>query len=271
MTTLFRLPTIALFIVGAAFGVSSAQADKALSPSIIDSTEAVRYVVRLPRTYRNPANSRDTVGVTVTATDGDLAGFDLKIGSDATGISIADILPGELGDSCGWEYFAARDLGSGLFDEPIHSLWKIVGLAKSTADTSKPDCDKIVGEVTVARLVIEYDQVAIGRDTLAALFFYWEDCRDNSLASSDGARMAISRQVHDYLQRPQNRNAAIFPTRTGAPSQCVKLSLPNRPRRVVDFHNGGINLLQSPDEPVLPVEPEMPAEQGSADSSGTAE
>lgn len=245
-----RIPVVSVFLFLSLSAMSlltrSGNAQQAVSRLSADSAQAVRYVVRLPRAYRNPANSQDTVPVTITAVDGDLAGFDLKIASDAPGLSIVDILPGSLGDSCGWEYFAARDLGGGLGGDDIRSLWKVVGLAKASADTSRPACAEIAGEVTAARLVIAYDPAAVGRDSIAALFFYWEDCRDNSLAAADGVRMAISKQVHDYLQRPQTRSAAIFPTRTGAPSQCVKLSLQNRPRRLVDFHNGGINVLGPP-------------------------
>lgn len=243
----YTLRIVAVLFILLGPGLAAVRAD-ALSADSTGS-ESARYVVRLPRVHHNFANSRDTVPVTLTATDGDLAGFDLKIASDAPEITISDILPGNLTDSCGWEYFAARDLSPTISDEAIRSLWKIVGLAKSSADTSRPVCGEVEGEVTVAWLVIDYIRSGPGQDTLAALFFYWEDCRDNSMAGRDGVRMAISNQVHDYLQRPQSRSPGAFPSRTGAPSQCVKLSAPNHPRRSVDFHNGGINLLRPEPQP----------------------
>ena len=77
-------------------------------------------------------------------------------------------------------------------------------------------------------------------DTTAPIFFYWESCTDNVLSDASGNSMLVSDQVFDYLGSDVTGGGEVFPTRTGAPHQCVKPSAVNTPTRAIEFHNGGI-------------------------------
>lgn len=240
----------ALWLAGA--GVPAQVDDSTELVNPVDTAAEPRFVVRLPRLDQTVFPELDTLVITIATSDAELGGFDLKIGTDSRILSIVDILPAALHDSCGWEYFAARDLGGALTGDSLTSLWKLVGLARSAEDTLKPACDTLPGGVSLARLVVAFNPMVASREEIADIFFYWESCADNTISAASGRRMAISRQVHDF---PGVHRARVngFPTRSGAPKQCVKPAARYHPLRQIVFHNGGVRL-QLPDQTKLPVE-----------------
>ena len=208
------------------------------APAEPDSLDQPRYVISLPRVLVSPEKTLDTLDITIQWRHAALGAFDLRIGHEGPLVTIEDILPGNLQDSCGWEFFAARRIPNTGGGAP--SLWKLVGLARTwQSDSSDTMCAERRDPISLARLVVSYSSDSYGADTLIPLFFYWIDCRDNVLSDERGVNMMISRQVISYTnESPAVGDEDVFPTRGGTPHQCVKLDMVNRPQRTVDFRNG---------------------------------
>lgn len=208
------------------------------TPTEPDSLDQPRYVVSLPRVLVSPEKTVDTLDITIQWRNAALGAFDLRIGYESSIVTVEDILPGHLQDSCGWEFFAARRMPD--TSDEIPSLWKLVGLARTwQSDSSAAVCAERREPISLARLVVSYSPDSYGADTLVPLFFYWTDCRDNVLSDEQGVNMMISRQVISYVgEASAAGDEDVFPTRGGTPHQCVRLDMANRPQRTVDFHNG---------------------------------
>lgn len=228
---------------------SGGAADKA------DSSKTVpqRYIVRCSRITVDDMQADDTLLVTIESHGESVAGFDFKFGTDSRFITIVNVLPGAVYDSCGWEYFRARELESHA-DRPA-SFWQAVALSKITPDTSKPECLLVEGKVQLLKIVVRNAQPGQPvPDTAAPVFFYWESCTDNVLSDASGSSMIVSDKVFDYLGSDVTGAGNLFPSRTGAPHQCVKQGAVNVPKRAIEFHNGGIRFALN---------------TGTVDSSGT--
>ena len=229
--------------------VTTAQAaGEAGDSGVIDSLDETppRYIVRCDRITVDDMQVNDTLVVTLESRGESIAGFDFKFGTDSRFVTILDVLPGAVYDSCGWEYFRARQLDKRA-DRPA-SLWQAVALSKITPDTTRPGCLLMEGKVPLLKMVVSNAQP--GRpvpDTTAPIFFYWESCTDNVLSDASGNSMLISDQVFDYLGSDVTGSGSLLPTRTGAPHQCVKPGAVNAPKRAIEFHNGGIRFALNTD------------------------
>jgi len=185
----------------------------------------------------------DTLLISVESFGYQVAGFDLKFGTNSSFIDILEVLPGEVNDSCDWEYFSAKALNN--FNEAFPcQLWQAVAIAKITPDTTLPTCFGFQRTASLLKIVVASETREYIPDTLAPIFFFWEDCSDNSLSDETGTAMIISRQVYDYLGTEISDTGQIFPTRRGSPRQCVKPEIQNKPVRQIDFHNGGVTFKQ---------------------------
>ncbi|MBN1212899.1 MAG: hypothetical protein JXA92_10010 [candidate division Zixibacteria bacterium] len=205
------------------------------------STEPPRYIIRIDRLEIDNMKLRDTLLITVETFGCTVAGFDLKFGTASPFISIESVLPGEINDSCDWEYFKAVPVTVPGDDMNYPSeLWQAVALAKITPDTTKPVCFGFERKASLLKLVVSNDHVLQTPDTTAPIFFFWEDCSDNSLSDATGGSMIISNKVFDYFGSEMSDNRQLFPTRRGAPRQCISPNALNKPLRLIDFHNGGI-------------------------------
>jgi hypothetical protein len=242
---LFRLPVsmrlVALFaVVGLVSSLGATP--RGGEPETMDSLspDSARFVVRIERKAVATMNVIDTLDVTVESYGRPYAGCSFKIGTNSPYIDIIEILRGRVIDSCGWELFHADRIESNGSSRYPRTLWSAVALAKLTPDTLKPHCLGFRREGTVFRLVVSSAPTVQIKDSAAAIFFFWEDCRDNTLSDSTGNVLMVSRRVFDYYDPMLDPGADAFPTRLGTPSQCINLGLPSHPRRRVEFHNGGL-------------------------------
>lgn len=204
------------------------------------TSESPRYIIRIDRLVVDDMKLNDTLLVTIETSGFTIAGFDLKFGTASPFIAIEKVLPGEINDSCHWEYFKATPINT---TEKINfpaELWQAVALAKITADTSEPVCFGFERRASLLKLVVTNEYVLTTPDTNAPIFFFWEDCTDNSLSDASGSAMIISNKVFDYLGTEISDNRELFPTIKGTPRQCINLQSKNRPMRFIDFHNGGV-------------------------------
>jgi hypothetical protein len=208
-------------------------------PAIADTAPG-RYIVRIGRVLVTDMRLRDTLDIIVEGTGDEFAGFTLKFGLESRHMDIVEVLRGEVPDSCHWEYFNAFRVNT--MDKPglPRSLWQVTALSKMSADTAQAQCLGLGRPASVARLVVTSEHLSAVPDTTAAIFFFWQDCRDNVLSDPSGDRLMVSSGVFDYFPVDSLGEKDVFPTRFGTPTQCIDPTKYNAPQRVIEFHNGGV-------------------------------
>jgi hypothetical protein len=229
-----------------------AAADLAPPPASHDSAQSVvdtpitpppssRFALYVDRLEINDGHLHDTLDVMFAANGNSLAGFDLKLAASSDLIEVLDIQPGEIYDSCQWEYFYAgpvRNLGDKSDYPPV--LWQAVALAEAVPDQERPECYGFDRPASLLRIIVAGATREILEDTTIPLFFFWEDCTDNTISGKSGDTIFVSASVYDYFgdELPDPKN--LFPTRRGSPQQCISPEQSGRILREVDLHNGGI-------------------------------
>ncbi|MFZ5981386.1 MAG: hypothetical protein ACOYVF_12215, partial [Candidatus Zixiibacteriota bacterium] len=164
---------IFLFIVGS---ISAAD-----NPDSAADATPPRYIVRMDRLEVDNMQVFDTLEITVESFGNLIAGFDLKIGTNSSYVEILDILPGEVNDSCGWEYFNAKEINKSDQTYPCQ-LWQAVAIAKISPDTTLPTCFGFERTASLLKVIVAGEPRTYIPDTVAPIFFFWEDCGDNSLS-----------------------------------------------------------------------------------------
>ncbi len=204
------------------------------------SVDASPYQVRIGQILVTDMRLHDTLDVTFNSHGRAVGGFDLKIGIDNPAIDILDVLPGRMYDSCRWEYFTARRLETPPREGTPRQIWQVVALSQVIPDSIQPICFAADSDISVLRLIVSNEHQAATDDATIPIFFFWEDCTDNSISDRSGNQTFISRRVHDYTGRLPDSSAPLFPSRFGAPLQCVNPAVRFPMKRLIDFHNGAI-------------------------------
>ena len=202
--------------------------------------DSTRYVVSVQRVTVTDMRIDDTLVISLNSFGNPLAGFELKFAVESPFIDIVEVLPGEIYDSCNWEFFNARQIDTHNKENYPPVIWQAVALADMMPGTDRPACFSFEREASLIKLVVSSEHVARVPDTIAPIFFFWEDCSDNTIAGISGDTLAISARVFDYYNVEYTEKQKLFPTRTGAPKQCIDPNALNKPRRQIEFHNGGV-------------------------------
>ena len=244
---------MAIFVVLTGF---VGAADSLMLPA--DTTgPLVPYEISIERLTIDDQQLYDTIDVTVDSRGQALAAFDLKIAVDDAQVDILDILPGELSDSCNWEFFSARPIQTAGRDGYPLIVWQAVALSQLVSDTAAPVCFEMEGRVPLLRIVVSNAHTLEAPDVDIPIFFFWEDCTDNTLSGRTGNILLTSRRVFDYFGAVTDSIPRLFPSRTGAPAECIKVNARNPSRRMLDLHNGGVEfrLAIDPPDTVAPSAP----------------
>lgn len=202
--------------------------------------DSTRYIVSIQRVIVTDMRIDDTLVISLNSFGNPLAGFELKFAVESPFIYIDTVLPGEIYDSCNWEFFNARQIDTPNKEDYPPVIWQAVALADMMPDTDRPVCFSFEREASLVKLVVSSEHVARIPDTVAPIFFFWEDCSDNTIAGISGDTLAVSAKVFDYYNVEYTEKQKLFPTRTGAPEQCIDPTARNKPRRQIEFHNGGV-------------------------------
>lgn len=205
--------------------------------------DTANFVLSVERLTVHRGRILDTLDVTLESGGNLLAAFDLRLALESRFVEILEILPGEILDSCSWEFFNAQAEDGSVRENYPRSLWHIVALAELIPDETRPHCYGIGRRASLLRLVVSSEHVDLAPDGTAAIFFFWERCSDNSIAGVTGNMLSVSAKLFDYYGVGDYESDALFPTRLGAPEQCIDPSVKNPPRRRIEFHNGGIEFL----------------------------
>ena len=99
------------------------------------------------------------------------------------------------------------------------------------------------GEFSLLKVVVSNAHALEAPDEQIPVFFFWEDCTDNTLSNRTGNILLTSRRVYDYYGAVTDSIPPLFPSRTGAPAECIKVNARNPSRRMLDLHNGGVEFL----------------------------
>ncbi len=223
---------------------------------VADSSDSLvfaekRAIIRCQRITIDDMQLGDTLEITAESFGMQIAGFDLKLGCNSRLVSVVELLPGEVLDSCGWEYFTPSRINTVDREGLPVTLWRAIGLYKISPDTTQPPCISVDGARSLLRIVVSSEHVTEIPDTNAAIFFFWENCSDNSISDESGSSLLISSGVYDYFDVNLVDGKDMLPTRQGVPRQCVRQGVANSPKRVVEFHNGGIEFKFDPGKPVV--------------------
>ena len=202
--------------------------------------EGSRFTVSIDRFRVDDMQLGDTIDIRFESGNVPIAGFELKIAIDSRFIDIVEVLPGRIPDSCGWEFFNARRIETQNCPTCPLNLWQIVALSETVPDGNPPVCYSFEEEASIARLVLSSEHAGPVQDHSIPIYFYWEDCTDNTISGLSGTTLALSRQVYHYVALPDPVSTGRFPNITGAAPECIDPSTLNHPKRMIDFHNGAI-------------------------------
>jgi hypothetical protein len=234
---LWIFPAILLCLAGVSLSQDTV---KKTEPSGVAMPVAPVYVVGIDRITVTDGRLEDTIALTLDSSGSQAAAFELEIGIESRFVHIDTILPGEIIDSCRWHFFNSRPVRSRSEQDSQVLLWQVVGIARTMPGADAPTCLGLPRKASLARIVVSSPPSVDIPDTTASIFFYWDDCTNNSIASPSGDTLAVSARVFDFYGNVVAETDSLFPNRTGTIDDCIDPSRRNRPLRVIDFHNGGV-------------------------------
>ncbi len=185
----------------------------------------------------------------------ELGGFDFLISYDNSALSFVGATEGNIFADYAWEYFTYRfgPNGNCTGGCPSGKL-RVIGLAEQNDGMAHPNNNLLVVGDDFACLTFLVSNDRNLECQFAAIRWCWIDCGDNSLSSSGGDTLYVSRNVFDYIGTDMNNVVSgfrsnitgadqSFPTFTGAPDDCDVATPKGAPIRFVDYKNGGIRII----------------------------
>ena len=206
-----------------------------------DSVLPARLIkIAIERMAVETGKLNDTIDIMIESSGTPIAGFDLEFGLNSPQVEILEVLPGEICDSCDWELFDARVVPRAGQEGYPSQLWHAVALAETVPNGTPPKCFGFDRPASLVRLVVVGGSSQLIPDTTVPIFFFWEDCGDNTVADASGGILMLSERVVDYFPTDDFETDERFPTRLGAPRSCLDPSVANPPVRRLELHNGAV-------------------------------
>jgi hypothetical protein len=183
------------------------------------------------------------VGMPMTNFEWGMGGFNFLLAYDAAALSYHSATPGELYDSCAWEYFTYRYGADGNCGDACPSgLVRIVGIAQANNGSSQPMCPYPenlpvywAGTLSLATLTFLVSNDRALECQFVPIRFYWASCGDNTLSSADGNLLFLHNLLYDYGETdPVWSIPDSLPSFDGAPSVCL-IGDKTEPIRHLDF------------------------------------
>jgi hypothetical protein len=183
-----------------------------------------------------------------------IAGYDLLIQYDPTGLVVNDVVEGDFFTAGGWEYFTYRFGPYGNCGSACPSgFLRIVALAEQNDGANHPEYfdNSVHGETQLAEITFLVTDDRTFECQYLPIRFTWYDCADNALSSVTGDTLLISRWVYDYVgsggmdtyERIDMLGDGTLPTWYGAPAPLCDVSDKGYPMRHVNFRNGGVDVI----------------------------
>jgi hypothetical protein len=194
------------------------------------------------------------VSITVEHTELDMGGFDFLIAYDASALAFMEATPGQLLEDCEWEYFTYRYGVEGNCGDACPSgLLRIIAIAETNNGPNHPACygppDTDPHELASLRFFVTNDRTY--ECQYVPIYFFWDDCNDNSISSVDGEVLYIDLAIFDFEgnliwneddddEFPEDARIPFV----GAPDYCLNPD-PDKPsaERCIKFIYGGIDIV----------------------------
>ena len=143
-----------------------------------------------------------TLSINADSFDSDIGGFDLLIAVDQKKYSIEAVTPGDLSETCNWEYFTHRIIidSLGLYDIGDNTdLLQIYALADNGSGGAT--CFNQPGSFSLVNMQISTSYQAFMNDLdcqFVPIQFYWRDCSDNIVSSVNADTAHVGFELYDY-------------------------------------------------------------------------
>lgn len=166
-----------------------------LLPSIASAAQI--SISRIDNTF---LGQRKTITISADSVFSDISGFNITIAHQGRKATVGNINPGNLFDSCGWEYFSYRQVSADtvftFFPEYPVNLINIIGLA-SLSGNPPSSCN--LSTVTLAKIDVKLTYQIQGDDIEDVIWyrFFWRDCNDNVLTSVSGDSLFIANKLYE--------------------------------------------------------------------------
>jgi len=206
------------------------------SPVVMPITLIVPSPMIMPEIRIDTVSAGDgtDVEVLVRAPLGGLpwGGFDLLLSYDDSLLTFQTGVAGDFLVGCDWEYFTAQSL------PPDTGLVRLIALADRTDITGQPTCLQPQPGDILARLT--FSVVADSNMTCATapIRFWWQDCGDNAISSSNGDTLIIAGNTPQSVLDFNSQDLTGQPGVGGPPWPCS--SGTNDPIAGARFRNGAV-------------------------------
>ncbi len=214
------------------------------------------FVIKIEKTHNTLQGHYANVAVTVENTELEMGGFDFLIAYDASALAFTEAEPGQLLEDCDWEYFTYRyGVHGNCGDACPSGLLRIIAIAEINNGPNHPSCygppDIDPHELATLTFFVTNDRTYDCQ--YAPIYFFWDDCNDNSISSVDGQILYIDLAIYDFEYNliwneddddefPEDERIPFV----GAPDYCLNPD-PDKPSatRYIHFVRGGIDIVCS--------------------------
>ena len=208
------------------------------------------FTLQIEKTHNSIQGTHETVDVTLETGSLEIGGFDILIAYDASALNFQSAVGGPhfygTYSDCHWEYFTYRFSAFGNCGGicPSGKL-RVTGIAETNNGPAHPTCY----DFTPGTVLFSLDFLVTDDRTLECSYvpirFVWFDCGDNTLSSSTGDSLFISRFVYEYDlggEITNNNDPYGYPTYAGAQDDDCFTNEIKHPYRFIDFINGGVDI-----------------------------
>ena len=178
--------------------------------------------------------------------DWQVSGFDLSVAYEQDQLTLLGAVEGDFLIDNNWEYFTYREGYQSSCDGCPSGILRLLGYTDSPFSVSRLGRSPEDAGDKLARihfLVANDPAIAC---TLLPVSFFWADCDDNQLESSDSDTVHVARRIYDYTGESApapyslRSNLSEIPGPDGPPNECAEAFVDSEPIRSFDFYNGGI-------------------------------
>jgi hypothetical protein len=223
---------------------------------VIDEIYCIPPVVTIEKTHDTYQGHYEFVSITLEDIPLEMGGFDFLIAYDASALTPMEVLPGQLLEDCGWEYFTYRFGWQGNCGGPCPSgLLRIVAIADLNNGPNHPSCfgppDSDPHELFRIKFYVTNDRTF--ECMYVPIKFFWIDCGDNAISNKAGDKLYVDLRIYAYEdlllwdeddddEFPEDAR----PQGVGAPDFCLNPD-PEKPSavRFIIFKFGGIDIICS--------------------------
>ena len=195
-----------------------------------------------------------SIPVTKTSGTGNIDRFSFRIAYNPEMLTLYEITPGEIFNIPGafeWEYFSYSmdTVTSGEIPNRFRTV-AIFGIA-NLEDSAHLPVSRSIPDGTALFYLNFYS--TINRTFACSFFpvnFIWKSCVDNIISivgTSDTT--GISKNVYSPDNLDITQSVSSFPTYTGAPEECLGAGQLSNPVRLINFKNGGADMVCSDSAP----------------------